>query len=250
MSNGRDSEDLEALFDQISTETLAKLDAAAPAENAASAPEPVASAFSEAAEGDDFYHRIGGLTRQLHDALRELGYHKKVEQAVNAMPDTRQRLDYIARLTGDAADRTLSNVEKGQEILDRVDGDVSRLGGQWQQLFDRELGVTDFKQVAVDTHAFLARMKDDTSATQALMTDIMMAQDFHDLTGQVIQKVVKLAQDFESELLKLLIESTPADKRKTAHSEWMNGPVIDADHRDDVVTNQAQVDDLLESLGF
>lgn len=250
MAHTGDTEDLEALFDQISSETLARLDAE-PAADAAPAVQAAESGVEAASEqSPEFYQRVGMLTRQLHDALRELGYHQKVEQAVHSLPDTRQRLDYIARLTGQAAERALSNVEKGQEIQDGVERESVRLSGQWRELYERRLGVDDFKQVAADTSAFLDRTQEDARATQALLTDIMMAQDFHDLTGQVIQKVLKLAQDFEDELVKLLIESTPPDKRNAAQSEWMNGPVIDASSRDDVVANQAQVDDLLESLGF
>lgn len=248
MANARDNEDLEALFDQISSETLARLDV--PAEPGAEPAAPAVSDGSPEENPPEFYQRVGMLTRQMHDALHELGYHQKVEQAVNTLPDTRQRLDYIARLTGQAAERALSNVEKGQEIQERVESDGVSLGAKWTQLYARQLGVDEFKQVAADTHAYLQRTQEDARATQALFTDIMMAQDFHDLTGQVIQKVLQLAQTFEEELVKLLIESTPADKRNATHSEWMNGPVIDAVGRDDVVADQRQVDDLLESLGF
>ena len=277
MANARDNEDLEALFDQISSETLARInDESAPSAAAAAPAAPVAVSAPAAssiaasnvtshaagnapgiasgelgeAEQAEFYQRVGALTRQLHDALRELGYHQKVEQAVNSLPDTRQRLDYIARLTGQAAERALSNVEKGHDIQSRVEADASALDAQWTKLYARTLSVDEFKQVASDTHAYLRRSAQDSQATQALFTDIMMAQDFHDLTGQVIQKVLKLAQDFEEQLVMLLIESTPADKRPAAHGEWMNGPVVDTSGRDDIVTDQAQVDDLLESLGF
>lgn len=243
----RDTEDLEALFDQISSETLARLDAK-PAKEAEAEPKDESPSISP--EGEDFYHRVGSLTRQLHNALHELGYHKKVEEVVSTLPDTRQRLDYIARLTGQAAERALSNVEKGQEIQVPLENEANALHARWEKLYARELSVEDFKGVAADTRAFLARTSADSVATQALFTDIMMAQDFHDLTGQVIQKVLKLAADFESELVKLLVEATPAEKRSSAQTEWMNGPVVDAKGRDDVVTSQAQVDDLLESLGF
>jgi chemotaxis protein CheZ len=144
----------------------------------------------------------------------------------------------------------LSNVEKGQDIQTRVQADAAALDAQWTKLYARTLSVDEFKQVASDTHAYLRRSAQDSQATQALLTDIMMAQDFHDLTGQVIQKVLKLAQDFEEQLVTLLIESTPPEKRPSSHSEWMNGPVVDVSGRDDIVTDQAQVDDLLESLGF
>lgn len=77
-----------------------------------------------------------------------------------------------------------------------------------------------------------------------------MAQDFQDLTGQVIKKIVALAQDLESGLMTLLIETVPEAKRTREVTSLMNGPVINAEGRTDVVVNQEQVDDLLDSLGF
>ena len=78
----------------------------------------------------------------------------------------------------------------------------------------------------------------------------MMAQDFQDLTGQVIKKVVDLAQGLEQQLLQVLLEAMPAERKTEASESLMNGPVISAVGREDVVSNQEQVDDLLESLGF
>lgn len=266
MSDRDDTEDLEALFDQISNETLARLDAQPAMSSPASAPAPapvaapvVAAAPATDAELDAstvhedpqaFYQRVGVLTRQLHNALRELGYQKKVEEAVSSLPDTRQRLDYIARLTGDAANRALSNVEQGQSIQQSVSSEGAVLRKQWDELFACQLSVEQFKQLAQQTRSYLDTVQRSTEDTQVLLTDIMMAQDFHDLTGQVIQKIVVLVQHFEDELVKLLIESTPPDKRAAVKSEWLNGPVIDGVSRDDVVTDQSQVDELLESLGF
>ncbi|HRE18705.1 MAG TPA: protein phosphatase CheZ, partial [Rhodocyclaceae bacterium] len=83
----------------------------------------------------------------------------------------------------------------------------------------------------------------------AQLTEIMMAQDFQDLTGQVIKKIVSLAQDLESGLMSVLVEVVPDERRTQEVDSLMNGPVINAEGRD-VVVNQAQVDDLLESLGF
>jgi chemotaxis protein CheZ len=196
------------------------------------------------------YQRIGELTRQLHDALRELGYDKAVESAVSALPDTRQRLDYIARLTGQAAERALSNVEKGQLIQDEVQVQAAELHKRWDQLFARELTVEEFRDLAIASREFMSLVVKKTNETNSLLTDIMMAQDFHDLTGQVIQKVVGIAHNMEEKLLTILIEATPPEKRANVAADWLSGPVIDSKGRDDVVTSQAQVDDLLESLGF
>ena len=82
------------------------------------------------------------------------------------------------------------------------------------------------------------------------LTDIMMAQDFHDLTGQVVAKVVTLANDLEDSLLKLLVSVVPPDQREKVDASILNGPVVNAEGRTDVVSNQGEVDDLLASLGF
>jgi chemotaxis protein CheZ len=87
-----------------------------------------------------------------------------------------------------------------------------------------------------------------TKATNAYLTEIMMAQDFQDLTGQVIKKIIEVTQQMEQQLVTLLIENAPPSVK--IDSGLLNGPVINGQGRSDVVTNQKQVDDLLESLGF
>ena len=77
-----------------------------------------------------------------------------------------------------------------------------------------------------------------------------MAQDFQDLTGQVIKKIIELTQNMEQQLLSLLLENAPASVKAEINNSLLNGPVINAQGRSDVVTSQDQVDDLLESLGF
>jgi chemotaxis protein CheZ len=106
------------------------------------------------------------------------------------------------------------------------------------------------RQLVEETCSFFDGVGGQTDATQAILTDIMMAQDFHDLTGQVIRKVVTLAQNMEEQLLKLLIETTPPEQRRKIEPEMLEGPVVKAEGRTDVVADQAGVDDLLASLGF
>jgi chemotaxis protein CheZ len=89
--------------------------------------------------------------------------------------------------------------------------------------------------------------------TDARLTDIMMAQDFHDLTGQVIARVVQLAGTIEEQLLSLLLQSAPSGQPGQDHAilePALAGPVVNAEGRTDVVSDQKQVDDLLASLGF
>jgi len=106
---------------------------------------------------------------------------------------------------------------------------------------------------------FVQDVESTTHRVDGHLTDIMMAQDFHDLTGQVVAKVVRLANDLESQLLTLLMQAAPPEQAHkveaalTAHQHIeprLDGPVVDAEGRTDVVANQGEVDDLLASLGF
>jgi chemotaxis protein CheZ len=136
-------------------------------------------------------------------------------------------------------------------LVDDIENGALALGKRWDKLFANELGVGDFKALAEETRTFLnEQLPQKTRGTHAQLTEIMMAQDFQDLTGQVIKKIVLLAQDLESGLMNVLIEVLPETKRTDEVASLMNGPVINAEGRTDVVVNQEQVDDLLDSLGF
>ncbi len=184
----------------------------------------------------DVFQRIGVLTRRVHDALRELGYDGAINEAVKALPDARDRLAYVASLTGRAAERALTAAEAGRDI---------------QNALAREALALAERETAESTRAFLARVAESATNTNAQFTEIMLAQDFHDLSGQVINRVVALASMLEEQLVKLLLEASPPDQRvRLADQPGFDGPVIDAAGRSDVVTSQAQVDELLASLGF
>jgi chemotaxis protein CheZ len=191
------------------------------------------------------------MTRGLHNLLRELGYDKALEEVANAMPDNRDRLNYIAAMTAKAAERTLNAAEAAQPLQNQLGVTAKDLSGKWDKLFEKQLGVLEFKNLVLDTRSYLKEVPHRTEATNAQLMEIIMAQDFQDLTGQVIKKVLEAAQSLETQLLALLIEATPEDKRQAVDPGLLlNGPVINATGRSDVVTSQEQVDDLLESLGF
>jgi chemotaxis protein CheZ len=97
---------------------------------------------------------------------------------------------------------------------------------------------------------FVKDVEERTARIDAQLTDIMMAQDFHDLTGQVVAKVVTLANDLEDSLVKLLVSVVPPEQREKVDSSVLHGPIVNPEGRTDVVANQGEVDDLLASLGF
>lgn len=188
------------------------------------------------------------MTRQLHDTLRELGYDRSLQEAAHAIPDARQRLTYIAEMTEQAASKVLNATDIAKPIQDRVEADADVLRARWDRLYANQLSPEEFRQLAAETRDFLGTVVTSSRDTSAQLMEIMMAQDFQDLTGQVIKKVVDLAQGLEKQLLQVLIETIPAERK--VEDGLLNGPVINAVGRDDVVSNQEQVDDLLESLGF
>ncbi|HCA28020.1 MAG TPA: protein phosphatase CheZ [Betaproteobacteria bacterium] len=245
MSNeSGDSAELEDLFDSIA-QSYDEPPAQAEKSDAAS---PLSAA--QTGDEEDVYSRIGHLTRGLHETLRQLGYDKSLEEAASVMPDTRERLNYIANLTEQAAVRALNAAEKAKPIQEALEAGAQPLAQQWQAVFDNKLGVEEFKALAAQTRDFLQGVPTQTQATNAQLMEIIMAQDFQDLTGQVIKKVVTLAQDIEQQLLQLLVASTPPEKKSALSEDLLNGPVVNAEGRSDIVTSQEQVDELLESLGF
>lgn len=194
----------------------------------------------------DVHQKIGLLTRQLHDSLSELGYADQLRNTMGELPDAQSRLSYIARLTGEAAEKVLTRVEQAKLQHDYLSAEATRM---------RQALVRD-PVAAVATGAIMNFLDDVSRVTQTAdehLTEIMMAQDFHDLTGQVIARVVALAATIEEQLVHLVIQTAPPNAvvalpEPTSHH--LSGPVVNPQASSDVVTDQSQVDDLLASLGF
>lgn len=284
-NDDQDSDELEALFDEVSAKSApAPVVKSAPAPVVKSAPQPAGKAPAKpaaqaqagrdnpeleslfdsivagvsaeesgrheahAAAPDEVFNRIGHMTRELHDALRQLGLDKHLEQAASTIPDARERLMYVAKMTEQAALRVLNATDAAGPIVDKLERDAAGLGAEWQKLFDNQLSVDQFKDLAARTKSYLQAVPGQSGALKAGIMEIVMAQDFQDLTGQVIKKIMEVTQQMEKELVTLLIENAPESARQDGG--LLNGPVINAEGRSDVVTGQDQVDELLESLGF
>ena len=242
--SAEDSQDLQDLFDSIAQKQ----------QNAvASASDTTATTEGSDAwpAQDKVFKQVGLMARQLHDTLGALGYDKLIEKTVSAIPDARDRLAYIANLTEQAACKVLNATDIANPLQEELEEGAVLLANKWDALYANKLTVEEFKLLASETRAYLKNaVPQRTSATKDQLMEIMMAQDFQDLTGQVIKKVVALAQDLESQLMGLLIETMPGEKRTESVQTLLNGPVINAEGRTDVVGSQQQVDELLDSLGF
>ncbi|MFN0184120.1 MAG: protein phosphatase CheZ [Aquabacterium sp.] len=196
-----------------------------------------------AATSNEVFIQLGTITRLLHDTLQQLGVMPKLQSAADGLPDARSRLSYIATKTEAAADKVLTSVDQAKlehaHITERT------------RLLAEQLVTDPVRAVASGAVMnFVGEVESRTAAIDAHLTDIMLAQDFHDLTGQVVAKVVTLAHDLEDSLVKLLVQVLPPEQREKVDATILNGPVVNPEGRTDVVADQGEVDDLLASLGF
>ena len=208
-----------------------------------------AEGVSGADNHDEFLSRIGHMTRALHESLRGLGLDKLIEKAASDIPDARDRLDYVARLSEQAAQKVLNATDAASPLQDDIDTRSKELAANWQMALDSG-DDSGWRDLARQTIAGLDATRSATGATKAHLMDIMMAQDFQDLTGQVITKVTTIAQNLEQQLVQMLVDFAPPEVRREFDNGLMNGPQIKPDGNSEVVSNQGQVDDLLDSLGF
>ncbi len=227
--------------------------------------EQTGSAQTSEEVAEDLIHRIGKLTRMLRDNMRELGLDKEIEKAAEAIPDARDRLHYVATMTEQAAERALNAIDRAQPLQDQLAERAEGLDKQWAEWFEAPKDLEDAKTLVKETRTYLSDVPAITAATNKELLDIMMAQDFQDLTGQVIKKMMDVIREIEHQLVRVLIDNVPGvQSRETmqrkAEDQWkndnarrseelLNGPQI-RENAPDIVTGQDQVDDLLDELGF
>jgi len=248
-----DEDDMEALFDQVASSVSAPAVAAVVTPAAA----PVAAAASTAAASDaehdehaadkPMFERLGGIVRLLHDSLRELGYDKALTEASTQIVDAQDRLEYVASLTEQAANKVLNTLDEGMPAQDVLSKKAKEMDTRWGDLFAGKLSIDQFKTLAGDSRGFAQAVAEATEAEKARLLDIMMAQDFQDITGQLIKKVVIITKTVEHELAELLRDNAPPAVREKllAKPVLMSGPSVPS-----VALDQDNVDDLLADLGF
>ncbi len=199
---------------------------------------------------EEVLSRIGHMTRALHENLRGLGLDKLIEKAASDIPDARDRLDYVARLSEQAAKRVLDATDAAGPVQDAIETRSAELSGAWQSLLDKGASEAEWRALAQRTIAGLDESRNGAAATRGQLMDIMMAQDFQDLTGQVIGRITGIAQNLEKQLVQVLIDFAPSEIRRELDNGLLNGPQINPEGKSEVVADQGQVDDLLDSLGF
>ncbi|MGY5449873.1 protein phosphatase CheZ [Agarivorans sp. MS3-6] len=203
------------------------------------------------------FDKVGQLTRQLHDSLNDFKLDMRINELANQeIPDAKERLNYVIEMTDQAANKTMDAVESGLPIADKLTSDINDIMPIWQSLMERRIELGQFKALCHQIDIFLNSSSTNADKLRSMLTEILMAQDFQDLTGQMIRKVITLVQEVEESLVEMLT-LFGAEKSELAKAEPVTksaieaeGPIINKEQRDDVVNDQDDVDDLLSSLGF
>lgn len=208
----------------------------------------------------ELFAEVGKLTRQLHDSLKNFQIDPSLNNILEEdIPDAKKRLNHVIDMTEQAANRTMDAVESCLPIADQISSQLTQLMPQWQKLMHRDLKLGEFKSLCHGIDHFLQQTVTESTRLNNLLTDVLMAQDFQDLTGQILRRVIELVREVEESLIglltafgnanpKILEQKSTKSKPKTAVTA--EGPIIDAAERSDVVSGQDDVDDLLSSLGF
>ncbi|BCU08207.1 protein phosphatase CheZ [Allochromatium tepidum] len=211
----------------------------------------------------ELFEELGKLTRDLHEALNSFrGDSRLIDLTRDKIPDAKERLNYVVSMTEQATHRTLNALDESMPIAESLHERSATLHEQWSRFRNRELSVDEFRELARELDDFLTRSGQETERLKSLMSEILMAQDYQDLTGQIIRRVIRLVQEVEENLVGLIRLSSarmdlprvgkPVVEEPDSTDTRGHGPIVPntQDAVADVVSSQDDVDALLSSLGF
>lgn len=199
----------------------------------------------------DLFQEVGRLTRELHEAINGFLLDERIaEIAEQEIPNASERLNYVIEMTESSANKTLSAVESSLPLADELKEKGKTLSEQWELFRERQLSVDDFRTLSNELSSFLKLTLEHSGQIQADLSEVLMAQDFQDLTGQIIRQVISLVHDVEEKLVQLIRISGTKSPEKQHDKDKLEGPVVPGIDQGDVVSGQDDVDELLSSLGF
>lgn len=196
------------------------------------------------------YTEMGKLTRELHDAISAFGMDDRIASiAEHEIPDARQRLNFVIEKTAEAADTTLTAIEQIVPDLEKVQQQAEHIHREWQRFKQREMNADEFRQLSKTITDFLQVSSANASASLTSLNNVLLAQGFQDITGQIITRVIRLVEDVEKNLVNLIrLTSVPQISRDKG--SYLQGPVVPGTEHENTVSGQDEVDELLSSLGF
>ena len=204
---------------------------------------------------NQLFQELGKMTRDIHDSIMKFRMDSRISDlAETDIPDARERLEYVITMTEKAANTAMGVIEEGSPVAEKLSTEAGVLKGQWQKFRKRELSADELRSMGKDVETFFDESEVMMSKLLSGFTEILMAQDFQDLTGQIIRQVINLVDEIETNLVQLIkIQGETQAKEEPVKEQEMklDGPQVPGkETSDDVMKGQDDVDDLLASLGF
>ncbi len=201
------------------------------------------------------FQEIGKLTRELHDSMESFSLDEKFSELTEKeIPDAKERLNYVISMTQQAADTTLNAIEEIIPISEELDGKSQELNQRWMRFRKKEMPLSEFNDLSNDLADYFSKSTNSLQTMQLSLNEVLMAQSFQDITGQIIKRVINLVQEVELSMVELIRISGGNFVNSESKSSLVNpelaGPAIPSLNENDQVDSQDDVDDLLSSLGF
>ncbi len=202
------------------------------------------------------FQELGKLTRELHESMSNFKLDARISDLTEQdIPDAKERLNYVITMTEDSANRTMDAVEAALPVSENIKNRANELHNEWTRFRERDMNVDQFRQLSTDLDNFFPLINEGSTMVHDHLNKILLAQDFQDLTGQIIRRVITLVQDVETSLVDLIKiagkRMAPVETDQEVDKIKAEGPQIQGlDDANDIVSGQDDVDDLLSSLGF
>ncbi|MES2877411.1 MAG: protein phosphatase CheZ [Pseudomonadota bacterium] len=196
---------------------------------------------------DETFERLGHITRQLHEAMTALGLDQSLHEITQEIPDARDRLSHVGQMTESAANKVLNLIDVGQPQCRTFKQESQAMADAIAQLRQNKTPCSaEVTDVLATCQMFGTEAVQFANAQSTILGEIMMTQDFQDLSGQIIKKVIEIISLTEQQLLGLLMHSAPERLGNVISPKaGLAGPQVP-----DKALQQGDVDDLLASLGF
>lgn len=201
------------------------------------------------------FQEVGKLTRQLHEAITGFMLDERIANLTEKeIPDAKERLNYVIAMTQQSADTTLGAVEELLPLSERMSARTAELDAKWNRFLRKEMDYDEFKKVSKELLEHFSSSTDTLATIQAKLNEVLMAQGFQDLTGQIIKRVINLVQDVEHSMVEMIRISggrlSRSNDRLSTDPTRLEGPAVPGTLDEHTLTSQDGVDDLLSSLGF
>ncbi|MGR6873230.1 protein phosphatase CheZ [Pseudomonas sp. HK3] len=211
---------------------------------------------------ENLYQEIGQLTRALHESIKNFKLDGDSKGAGSEIDGAHEGLQYVVEMTAKAANKTMDKVDESMPLSEAIASEASEIHQEWNRFLNKDLSADEFRELTKRINTFLENTDKNTRKLNGNLSDILLAQDFQDLTGQVIQRITTMVTDVEARLVNLVAMAGHVDQMTGIKHSVVDtpdeiddpnkgvGPQLNAEDNEDVASDQDDVDDLLSSLGF